>query len=321
MAAQHPPCRSRSASTALTPTSVRRSEDRAAWPAGADTSTGFENDADPQPSHVGVVTGRGCKVPTFMRHTRRRLASYARPRSKLYKLLAPRIILKCRGAHARKLHTVSSANFAPAGPSAAIVAAVCASEILGLAGYSIVPALLPQFIEVWTLTNTQAGWLAGIVSAGYMLAVIPLVSLTDRQPARRIYLASSAASALSCFGVALCDSLLRRLYSGPLPASRLPACTCRACRHSRTVSAGQCGRALRHGIRVRSQLAPRCRSSSAGLEHCWAGAALLFSPELSAPPASSSRRLRCRRRIPELPRNRNRCLMSGQFSAIAMLSS
>jgi hypothetical protein len=29
-----------------------------------------------------------------------------------------------------------------------------------------------SFIEAWSLTNTQAGWLAGIVSAGYMLAVI-----------------------------------------------------------------------------------------------------------------------------------------------------
>jgi predicted MFS family arabinose efflux permease len=73
------------------------------------------------------------------------------------------------------------------------------------------PALLPQFIEAWSLTNTQAGWLAGIMSAGYMLAVVPLVSLTDRQPARRIYLASSALSALACFGVALCDSLLPAL--------------------------------------------------------------------------------------------------------------
>jgi hypothetical protein len=70
----------------------------------------------------------------------------------------------------------------------------------GVAGYSIVPALLPQFIEAWSLTNTEAGWLAGMVSAGYMLAVIPLVSLTDRWPARHIYLASSTLSALSCFG-------------------------------------------------------------------------------------------------------------------------
>ena len=65
------------------------------------------------------------------------------------------------------------------------------------------PALLPQFIEAWSLTNTQAGWLAGIVSAGYMFAVIPLVSLTDRWPARQIYLASGMLSGLSSFGVAL----------------------------------------------------------------------------------------------------------------------
>jgi predicted MFS family arabinose efflux permease len=109
------------------------------------------------------------------------------------------------------MRTLASDSFTPVRPSAAIVAAICGAEILGLAGYSIVPALLPQFIETWSLTNTQAGWLAGVVSAGYMVAVIPLVSLTDRRPARQIYLASSALSALSCFGMALCDSLLPAL--------------------------------------------------------------------------------------------------------------
>ena len=111
---------------------------------------------------------------------------------------------------------VNSSIYASSQSSAAIVAAICVAEILGLAGFSIVPALLPQFIEAWSLTNTQAGWLAGIVSAGYMLAVIPLVSLTDRRSARQIYLASSALSALSCFGVALCDSLLPALASRAL---------------------------------------------------------------------------------------------------------
>jgi MFS family permease len=106
---------------------------------------------------------------------------------------------------------VTLAQSTTASPSAPVVAAICAAEILSLAGFSIVPALLPQFIETWSLTNTQAGWLAGIVSAGYMFAVIPLVSLTDRQPARRIYLASSVLSALSCFGMALCDSLVPAL--------------------------------------------------------------------------------------------------------------
>src|ERR1700736_5693177 len=109
------------------------------------------------------------------------------------------------------MYAVNSASSAPAVPSAAIVLAICGAEILGLAGFSTVPALLPQFIETWSLTNTQAGWLAGIMSGGYMLAVVPLVSLPDRQPARHIYLASSALSALSCFGIALCDSLLPAL--------------------------------------------------------------------------------------------------------------
>ena len=51
--------------------------------------------------------------------------------------------------------TVISARAAPSTP---IVAAICAAEILSLAGLSIVPAPLPQFIAAWTLTNTQAGW-------------------------------------------------------------------------------------------------------------------------------------------------------------------
>src|SRR6516225_9007115 len=106
---------------------------------------------------------------------------------------------------------MSFARSTPARPSAAIVGAVCGAEILSLLGYSMIPALLPQFIGAWSLTNTQAGWLTGMVSAGYMLAVVPLVSLTDRQPARRIYLGSSTLGALSNFGMALCDSLLPAL--------------------------------------------------------------------------------------------------------------
>jgi MFS family permease len=116
-----------------------------------------------------------------------------------------------RGAAAHETVGAGSSGPAPSAPSPAIVAAICAAEILGLAGYSIVPALLPQFITAWSLTNTQAGWLAGIISAGYMLAVIPLVSATDRWPARPIYLASGTLGMLCCFGIALCDSLLPAL--------------------------------------------------------------------------------------------------------------
>src|SRR3984893_18352638 len=167
-----------------------------------------------------------------------------------------------------------SASSAPE-PSVAIVAAICGAEILGLAGFSIVPALLPQFIESWSLTNTQAGWLAGIVSAGYMLAVIPLVSLTDRRPPRQLYLASSALSALSCFGMALCDSLLPALGSALWPASPWPACICPGCGRSRTASKGQPAPASRPGTPAPSPSARRCRSCSAASGLCWAGAAPL----------------------------------------------
>src|SRR5581483_9662932 len=88
---------------------------------------------------------------------------------------------------------------------------VCAAEILCLAGFSLVPALLPQFIATWSLRNAQAGWLAGMMAGGYMAGVLPLVTLTDRVPARTIFLASSALSALSGFGIAFSDGLLAAL--------------------------------------------------------------------------------------------------------------
>lgn len=88
---------------------------------------------------------------------------------------------------------------------------LCAAEILGLAGFSLVPALLPQFIALWSLSNAEAGWLAGMMSAGYMAAMLPLVVLTDRMPARRIFLVSGALNALSCSGIAFSDGLLPAL--------------------------------------------------------------------------------------------------------------
>jgi len=64
------------------------------------------------------------------------------------------------------------------------------------------PALLPQFIEIWHLSKTDAGWINGIYYAGYLLAVPVLVSLTDRVAPRRIYLISLAISAVSSLGFA-----------------------------------------------------------------------------------------------------------------------
>jgi predicted MFS family arabinose efflux permease len=119
-----------------------------------------------------------------------------------------------------KRHEVAAdaARFTPSGsrqpysgPTRRAVAFVCGAEILSLTGFSLVPALLPQFIASWSLSNAEAGWLAGMMSAGYMVAVLPLVALTDRMPARTIFLVSSALNALSCFGIAFSDGLLPAL--------------------------------------------------------------------------------------------------------------
>jgi len=173
---------------------------------------------------------------------------------------------------------VSSASSAPAGPSAAAIAAICGAEVLGLTGYSTVPALLPQFIEVWSLTNTQAGWLAGIVSAGYA-GRCPSGGPDRSSAARLIYLASSMLSAPSCFGVALLPALgFRGLAGIALAGTYMPGL-----------------QALTHGVEGtrRARIAAwytscftigaRCRSCWVGSECCWASAALSFSPVSSVP--------------------------------------
>jgi MFS family permease len=80
---------------------------------------------------------------------------------------------------------------------------LCLAEIVGMTGFSVFPALLPGFINEWALSNTEAGWINGILYAGYLVAVPVLVSLTDRLPPKRIYFLSMALSALGALGFAL----------------------------------------------------------------------------------------------------------------------
>lgn len=66
----------------------------------------------------------------------------------------------------------------------------------------VLPALLPGVIQTWSLSKTEAGWLLGIFFVGYVAAVPVLVSLTDRLPARNIYMLGAACAAISQFGFA-----------------------------------------------------------------------------------------------------------------------
>lgn len=85
----------------------------------------------------------------------------------------------------------------------ALVAIFCAAETLSMAGFALVPSLLPEFSRQWGLSATAGGWLGGIFFLGYILAVPVLVSLTDRLDARRVYLVCAALSGLALAGFAL----------------------------------------------------------------------------------------------------------------------
>jgi MFS family permease len=83
-------------------------------------------------------------------------------------------------------------NPAPATPAlvsgARLVAVVCAAQIFVQLGAGFWPALLPQMMENWRLTNSEAGWITAIFFGAYMVSVPVLVTLTDRVDAKRIYL-------------------------------------------------------------------------------------------------------------------------------------
>src|SRR4051812_24956823 len=71
---------------------------------------------------------------------------------------------------------------------AALVAAVCAAQVLVQIGAFFWPALLPRMIPLWGLTNSEAGWITAAFYGAYMVSVPVLVTLTDRIDAKRVYL-------------------------------------------------------------------------------------------------------------------------------------
>ena len=50
------------------------------------------------------------------------------------------------------------------------------------------PALLPQMMQRWSLSNSEAGWITAIFFGAYMVAVPVLVTLTDRIDGKKVYL-------------------------------------------------------------------------------------------------------------------------------------
>ena len=57
---------------------------------------------------------------------------------------------------------------------------VCTAQVLVQIGAFFWPALVPEMIARWRLTNSEAGWITAAFYGAYMLAVPVLVTLTDR---------------------------------------------------------------------------------------------------------------------------------------------
>jgi MFS family permease len=87
--------------------------------------------------------------------------------------------------------------------SPAYTRAIVLAQMLAQLGAFALPALLPGYIERWSLSATEAGWLVGIFFAAYVVMVPVLVALTDRMPARRVYMLGTGLTALSHLGFAL----------------------------------------------------------------------------------------------------------------------
>lgn len=83
-----------------------------------------------------------------------------------------------------------------------ITLTLCSVEVLGLAGFASFAALLPDFIQVWRLSNTEAGWLSAVYYGAYVLAVPLLTAWTDRRDARLVLLIGLGAGVTAALGFA-----------------------------------------------------------------------------------------------------------------------
>jgi MFS family permease len=69
-----------------------------------------------------------------------------------------------------------------------LVIVVCAAQVFVQLGAGFWPALLPQMMQLWQLSNSEAGWITAIFFGAYMVSVPVLVTLTDRIDAKKVYL-------------------------------------------------------------------------------------------------------------------------------------
>jgi MFS family permease len=86
---------------------------------------------------------------------------------------------------------------------ARLVFLVCTAQVLAQIGANTWPALLPGFIAEWSLSNSEAGWITGVMYGAYTLSVPILVTSTDRIDPKRVYLLGVGLTVIGHLGFAL----------------------------------------------------------------------------------------------------------------------
>ena len=90
----------------------------------------------------------------------------------------------------------------------ALTALMCTYLGLTVLGFHGVAALLPGFMDLWQLSETQAGWLLGVMSLCSLLAS-PAIALTDRVDTRWVLLAGTVCNIVGYAGFGLFADGLR----------------------------------------------------------------------------------------------------------------
>lgn len=85
----------------------------------------------------------------------------------------------------------------------ALIFAMCVAQLLIMLSLSVYAAQLPVLSKLWSLNNTEAGWIGAAYFVGYTLAVPVLTSLTDRIDPKLIYAFGVALIIIGCTGFGL----------------------------------------------------------------------------------------------------------------------
>ena len=83
-----------------------------------------------------------------------------------------------------------------------LIILMCSFLGLTLFGMHAVPALLPQFVDMWSLSNTEAGWIAGIPYLANLFGVA-FIGITDRVDARRLLILGAIINVIGYGGMGL----------------------------------------------------------------------------------------------------------------------